>query len=488
LLKPTQLPAAIAEGFGLTNKICLSPADGAALRSMGTTPNFVKIKEFVFTFGEEAEVKPGQCAFNRVQRDFLGFGTGANEPPCEVFAFSEKPESHILSKLVLEVDYMTKTQRAETDVKMEDISKVLIREFAGQFFSIGQRFVADIAAKKLLFRVKSCDIMDAIALKAGTTTVKQAERGVLFDKTTINYEKAAGGTIRLVGDDGSAANALFKPDFNFGDLGVGGLDLEFGDIFRRAFASRIFPPSVVAKLGIHHVKGILLFGPPGTGKTLMARQIGKMLNGKEPKIVHGPEILDKFVGGSEQNVRNLFLDAEKEYKERKENSELHIIIFDEIDAICKQRGSRNDGTGVGDTVVNQLLTKIDGVESLNNILIIGMTNRKDLIDEALLRPGRLEVHMEISLPDEKGRVQILNIHTRKMKENGFMDPDVSIEQLAKDTKNFSGAEIEGLVKSASSFALNRKVDATNGATCSFSPHATAPHILHNFFQNGQRAS
>lgn len=93
---------------------------------------------------------------------------------------------------------------------------------------------------------------------------------------------------------------------------------------------------------------------------------------------------------------------------------MHIIIFDELDAICKQRGSKNDGTGVGDSVVNQLLSKMDGVDQLNNILIIGMTNRLDMIDEALLRPGRLEIHMEINLPDENGRVQILNVHTAKV--------------------------------------------------------------------------
>ena len=100
---------------------------------------------------------------------------------------------------------------------------------------------------------------------------------------------------------------------------------------------------------------------------------------------------------------------------------------------------------------------MDGVDQLNNILIIGMTNRLDMIDEALLRPGRLEVHMEISLPDEKGRYQILNIHTAKMRANRVMDTDVDLEELAASTKNFSGAEINGLIKSATSFAFNRHV-------------------------------
>lgn len=107
-------------------------------------------------------------------------------------------------------------------------------------------------------------------------------------------------------------NAILAPNFKFEDMGIGGLDQEFSAIFRRAFASRVFPPAIVEKLGITHVKGILLFGPPGTGKTLMARQIGKMLNAREPKIVNGPEILNKYVGASEENIRKLFADAEKE--------------------------------------------------------------------------------------------------------------------------------------------------------------------------------
>ena len=194
-------------------------------------------------------------------------------------------------------------------------------------------------------------------------------------------------------------------------------DKEFADIFRRAFASRVFPPEVLRKMGIKHVRGMLLYGPPGCGKTLIARQIGKALNAHEPKIVNGPEILNKYVGESEANIRALFEDAEKEQEEMGDNSDLHIIIFDEIDAICKARGANGDGTGVHDSIVNQLLSKIDGVEALNNVLIIGMTNRKDLIDSALLRPGRLEVHVEIGLPSEEGRVQILKIHTNTMRQN-----------------------------------------------------------------------
>ncbi|KAF8253837.1 AAA-domain-containing protein [Wilcoxina mikolae CBS 423.85] len=284
-------------------------------------------------------------------------------------------------------------------------------------------------------------------------------RGLIFADTVINFhakpDRSSKYPLRVRPSSTRVSTSIIKHDFNFESMGIGGLDNEFAQIFRRAFASRIFPPGLIEKMGIQHVKGILLYGPPGTGKTLIARQIGKALQAREPKIVNGPEILNKYVGQSEENIRKLFADAEKEYKEKGDESGLHIIIFDELDAICKQRGSKNDGTGVGDTVVNQLLSKMDGVDQLNNVLIIGMTNRKDMIDEALLRPGRLEVHIEISLPDENGRRQILGIRTKELKLNNVLDQDVDIVELASLTKNFSGAEIGGLVKSATSFAFNR---------------------------------
>ena len=321
----------------------------------------------------------------------------------------------------------------------------------------------DFKSLPLLIVVRTVQLvdlsMDKSSAGAEPTSSDPRVRGILTRHSLMNFFKDAKSGINLrASNRRPAANAIIQPNFKFEDMGIGGLDKEFSAIFRRAFASRIFPPGLIEKLGIQHVKGILLFGPPGTGKTLIARRIGKMLNAREPKVINGPEVLNKYVGQSEENIRKLFADAEKEYKEKGDESGLHIIIFDELDAVCKQRGSgAGGGTGVGDSVVNQLLSKLDGVDQLNNILLIGMTNRKDMIDDALLRPGRLEVHMEISLPDENGRIQILNIHTAKMREAGNLDPDVSIEELAHTTKNFSGAEISGLVRSATSFALNRHV-------------------------------
>jgi len=330
-------------------------------------------------------------------------------------------------------------------------------------FAPEQRLLMDYKSVPLLIVIKTVQLVDlsidgSTAASEPTVTDPRA-RGIVSPQTQMNFFKDSKSGVNLKASSRRpAANAILAPNFKFEDMGIGGLDKEFSSIFRRAFASRIFPPGLIEKLGIQHVKGILLYGPPGTGKTLIARRIGKMLNAREPKVINGPEVLNKYVGQSEENIRKLFADAEKEYKEKGEESGLHIIIFDELDAVCKQRGSgAGGGTGVGDSIVNQLLSKLDGVDQLNNILVIGMTNRMDMIDDALLRPGRLEQHVEISLPDEKGRVQIFNIHTAKMRSNKNLDRDVSLEDLARRTKNFSGAEISGLVRAATSYALSRHV-------------------------------
>ncbi|UKK02277.2 N-ethylmaleimide-sensitive factor [Theileria orientalis] len=275
-------------------------------------------------------------------------------------------------------------------------------------------------------------------------------------KLEFGYKTLEGAELQI-----SDNQSIFKPNFKFEELGIGGLDDEFADIFRRAFASRIYPPEILKELGISHVKGLLLYGPPGTGKTLIARQISKALNCSKLKTVNGPEIMSRFFGQSEENIRNLFLDAENEYARLGDKSGLHIIIFDEIDSICQRRGTDTSGTAARDSIVNQLLSKIDGVDSLNNILLIGMTNRLDMIDEALLRPGRFEVHIEVGLPDEDGRQQILKIHTRVMRESNRLSDDVDLDYVVKKTKNYSGAELEGLVKCAVSYAIQRHVDGSD---------------------------
>ncbi|KAJ5235546.1 uncharacterized protein N7469_004714 [Penicillium citrinum] len=356
----------------------------------------------------------------------------------------------------IEVGFASASKRTEVPYDQDDLAKAVIYNFQNQLFAPGQKILMDHKGIPLVLHVKTVQRVnwsEKVDMNSGEVETSPVARGLLTPQTQINfYRDAKTGVNMKASNRRPAANSIIQPGFKFEDMGIG---VPSSVELSRPASS---PPGLVEKLGIQHVKGLLLYGPPGTGKTLIARQIGKMLNAREPKIINGPEVLNKYVGQSEENIRKMFADAEKEYKEKGDESGLHIIIFDELDAVCKQRGSGGGGgTGVGDSVVNQLLSKLDGVDQLNNILLIGMTNRMDMIDEALLRPGRLEVHVEISLPDEKGRSQILNIHTEKMRTNKVMDTDVDLEELAHLTKNFSGAEIAGLVKAASSFAFSRHV-------------------------------
>mmetsp|Transcript_19370 Transcript_19370/g.31730 ORF Transcript_19370/g.31730 Transcript_19370/m.31730 type:complete len:740 (-) Transcript_19370:1150-3369(-) len=451
---PVRMTLAIAQcpkqDLALSNMVFADKDDFSFLAS--EERGYVILNGYVFTILANAVVTRGTLALNGVQRRLARASLGD-----QVTVESYNPTQGLAS-MTLEVDLNTKVKGSAFEIDHDAFAQSFMSKFRFQVFCVGQEVIMDYQGTNLLAKVAAID--PSISLPGAPTEPASKTHGALLTETEITATKVPNGGVRVSGQK-KANVSLIRPDWNFESMGIGGLDKEFTDIFRRAFASRIFPPHIIKKLGINHVKGMLLYGPPGTGKTLIARQIGKMLNGKEPKVVNGPEILNKYVGASEENIRKLFIEAEADQKSNGDDAELHIIIFDEIDAVCKSRGSQRDGTGVHDTVVNQLLSKIDGVDALNNILVIGMTNRKDMIDEALLRPGRLEVHMEIGLPDEGGRVQILRIHTLKMRNNKYLAEDVDLLELATLTKNFSGAEIEGLTKSAASFALQRKVDVNN---------------------------
>lgn len=457
-LHPSKSPN---ENYTFGNLVAVSPQDIPPSRD-GTDVLLLINDLFVFSARPLDGFPPGFMSMSDPQRTWANIGLRDAIKVQLYDPFSQGGQAY-LGSADIEVSFASTKKRVEAPYDQDELAQAVIRNFENQLFSPGQRILMDNKSIPLLLQVKTVQRVDLTSEKAdlssGQVETDPSARGILTRHTQLNFFKDTQTGINVKPSNRRpAANSIIQPGFKFQDMGIGGLDSEFSTIFRRAFASRIFPPGLVEKLGIQHVKGLLLYGPPGTGKTLIARQIGKMLNAREPKIINGPEVLNKYVGQSEENIRKLFADAEKEYKEKGDESGLHIIIFDELDAVCKQRGSgAGGGTGVGDSVVNQLLSKLDGVDQLNNILLIGMTNRMDMIDEALLRPGRLEVHMEISLPDEHGRSQILNIHTEKMRKNNVMDKDVDLAELAHLTKNFSGAEIAGLVKSASSFAFSRHV-------------------------------
>ncbi|KAM9745488.1 vesicle-fusing ATPase isoform 1-T1 [Menidia menidia] len=459
--KTMQAARCPTDELSLTNCAVVSEKDLQSGQhvTVKTTPNH----KFVFTVKTHHTVAAGSIAFSLPQRKWAGLSIGQE---VEVSNYNFDKSKQCIGAMTIEIDFLQKKSTDSSPYDSDKMAAEFIQQFNSQAFSVTQQLVFSFCDKLFGLMVKDIEAMDSSILKGEPASGKKQQKidiGLMVGNSQVIFEKAESSSLTLVGKAKTkeARQTIINPDWNFEKMGIGGLDKEFSDIFRRAFASRVFPPDIVEQMGCKHVKGILLFGPPGCGKTLMARQIGKMLNAREPKVVNGPEILNKYVGESEANIRKLFADAEEEQKRLGANSGLHIIIFDELDAICKQRGTGASSTGVHDTVVNQLLSKIDGVEQLNNILVIGMTNRPDLIDDALMRPGRFEVKMEIGLPDEKGRVQILNIHTTKMRNFNLLAGDVDIKELAAETKNYSGAELEGLVRAAQSTAMNRHIKATS---------------------------
>jgi transitional endoplasmic reticulum ATPase len=199
-------------------------------------------------------------------------------------------------------------------------------------------------------------------------------------------------------------------------------------------------------MGIEPPHGILLYGPPGTGKTLLARAVATESEANFISI-KGPELLSKWVGESERGVRETFRKAKM--------ASPAVIFFDEIDALVPRRGSGFGDTNVTERVISQLLTEIDGLEKLENVVVIGATNRPDLVDTALLRPGRFDRLVLVGAPDEKARLEILKIHTKGMP----LAKDVDLEQIAKETRGYAGSDLAALCKEAAMLVLRKDIDA-----------------------------
>ncbi|NPA23139.1 MAG: AAA family ATPase, partial [Crenarchaeota archaeon] len=195
-----------------------------------------------------------------------------------------------------------------------------------------------------------------------------------------------------------------------------------------------------------------LFGPPGCGKTLLAKAVATE-SGANFIAVRGPEILSKWVGESERAIREIFKKARM--------AAPCVVFFDEIDAIAPSRGLRHDTSGVTDRIVNQLLAELDGIAPLKNVVVIAATNRPDILDPALLRPGRFDRIIYIPPPDEEARYEILKVHVKKIKvSDEIKEGDYKyLRDLAKRTEYYTGADLAALVREAAMLALRESIKA-----------------------------
>ncbi len=224
---------------------------------------------------------------------------------------------------------------------------------------------------------------------------------------------------------------------------AGGLD-DVKQHLKEAVEWPIKNPEMFTRLGIRAPKGILLYGPPGCGKTLLARAVATESEANFISI-KGPEVFSKWVGESEKAIREVF---------RKARMAAPAVVFlDEIDSLTPRRGMGMSDSGVSERVISQLLTEMDGITSLQDIVVVAATNRPDMVDSAVLRPGRFDRLIYVPEPDEKSRLQILKIYTKEMP----ITQDVDLNQLATMTKYYSGADLESLCREAAMHSLRRDV-------------------------------
>ncbi len=233
------------------------------------------------------------------------------------------------------------------------------------------------------------------------------------------------------------------PDIKWDD--IGGLNNAKQEL-KEAVEWPLKYPESFDKFGVTPPRGVLIYGPPGTGKTLLAKAVAN--ESKANFIaVKGPELLSKWVGESEKGVREVFRKARQ--------TAPTVIFFDEIDSIASARSGSSSDSGVTQRVVNQLLTEIDGLEELQDVAVIAATNRVDIMDPALLRPGRFDRHVKVDDPDEAARLEIFKVHTKNMP----LAEDVDLKYLAKHTEKYVGADIEAVCREAVMLTLRDDLKA-----------------------------
>ena len=306
--------------------------------------------------------------------------------------------------------------------------------------------------------------LESLAREAAMTALRRIRPELDLEAEQIDAEvleqlRVTEGDFKeaLKGIEPSALREVFVevPDVTWAD--VGGLE-DTKERLRETIQWPLEYPEVFQTMDMEAARGVLLYGPPGTGKTLLAKAVANEAQSNFISI-KGPELLNKFVGESEKGVREVF--------EKARANAPTVIFFDEIDSMATERGRQVSDSGVSERVVSQLLTELDGLEELEDVVVIATTNRPDLLDAALLRPGRLDRHVHVPVPDEAARRKIFEVHTRQKP----LAESVDLDELAARTDGYVGADIEAVCREAAMAASREFIDTV--------PRAEMPESIGN---------
>ncbi|MBU1974184.1 MAG: AAA family ATPase, partial [Nanoarchaeota archaeon] len=323
----------------------------------------------------------------------------------------------------------TRNMPLEKSVKLKEMAKVT-HGFVGADLSALAKEAAMIVLRRILPDLK----------KEGIEEGDPIPEEIL--KKLMVTQKDFIESLKVVRPSAMREVLVETPDVSWSD--IGGLE-DVKDKLKEAVEWPLKKPEVFKRMGIRPPRGIMLYGPPGTGKTLLAKAVAKESEANFI-LVNGPSLLSKWVGESEKAVREIFRKARQ--------TAPTILFFDEIDALVPRRNTSSD-SHVSERIVNQMLTELDGLESLNDVVVLAATNRPDIVDPALLRQGRFDRMILTPLPDVEGRKKIFEIYLEKMS----LAEDVEITKLASKTEGYVGSDIEGVCREAAMIALREDIKA-----------------------------
>tara|TARA_Y100000310_G_C20685699_1_gene818813 strand:+ start:281 stop:2572 length:2292 start_codon:yes stop_codon:yes gene_type:complete len=322
----------------------------------------------------------------------------------------------------------TRNMPLNKDVNIESLA-----EITHGFVGADLQALAKEAAMNVLRR-----IIPELDLKKGKVELSEE----LLNKLII-ADKDFRDALKLVRPSAMREVLVEKPNIKWTD--IGGLETMKQEL-KEVVEWPMNNPDAFQRMGIKAPKGVLLYGPPGTGKTLLAKAVANETNANFI-LVKGPELLSMWMGESEKGIRKIF--------EKARQASPSIVFFDEIDSIASRRGLEQGGARTTERMVNQILTEMDGLEELNDVVVLAATNRPDIMDPALLRPGRFDRILLVSTPDKLAREEIFKVHTKNMP----LSKDVNLKELANKTNNYAGSDIEAVCRESAMLILRDDLNA-----------------------------